>query len=84
MSNRILRAVLFILICLTIPAFVLGAPPKRNITEKDLFDFVWIGDPQMSPDGSRVTYVRVSVNEKKTGYNTAIWMVPTTGEWSRS
>src|SRR5882757_5485500 len=49
---------------------------KRNITEKDLWDFVWIGDPQVSPDGSRVTFVRVTVNEKKEGYNTSIWSVP--------
>ena len=52
---------------------------KRNITEKDLWDFVWIGDPQVSPDGSRVAFVRVTVNEKKEGYNTSIWSVPTTG-----
>jgi dipeptidyl aminopeptidase/acylaminoacyl peptidase len=52
---------------------------KRNITEKDLFDFVWIGDPQVSPDGSRVTFVRVTVNEKKDGYNTSIWTVPLAG-----
>src|SRR4029077_13875943 len=26
---------------------------KRPITEKDLWDFVWFGDPQVSPDGSR-------------------------------
>src|SRR6266403_312816 len=52
---------------------------KRNITEKDLFDFVWIGDPQVSPDGSRVAFVRVTVNEKKEGYNTSIWSVPTAG-----
>ena len=50
---------------------------KRNITEKDLWDFVWIGDPQVSPDGSRVAFVRVSVNEKKEGYNTSIWAVST-------
>src|SRR2546430_3949158 len=50
---------------------------KRNITEKDLWDFVWIGDPQVSPDGSRVAFVRVTVNEKKEGYNTSIWSVPT-------
>jgi dipeptidyl aminopeptidase/acylaminoacyl peptidase len=50
---------------------------KRNITEKDLFNFVWIGDPQISPDGSRVAFVRVTVNEKKDGYNTAIWTVAT-------
>ncbi len=52
---------------------------KRNITEKDLFDFVWIGDPQVSPDGSRVAFVRVTVNEKKDGYNTSIWTVPLAG-----
>src|SRR5438045_54873 len=48
---------------------------KRNITEKDLFDFVWIGDPQVSPDGSHAAFVRVTVNEKKEGYNTSIWSV---------
>ncbi len=52
---------------------------KRNITEKDLWDFVWIGDPQVSTDGSRVAFVRVTVNEKKEGYNTSIWSVPTAG-----
>src|SRR5215467_9925300 len=50
---------------------------KHNITEKDLFDFVWIGDPQVSPDGSQVAFVRVTVNEKKDGYNTSIWSVTT-------
>ena len=46
------------------------AADKRNITEKDLFDFVWVGDTQVSPDGSRVAFVRVTVNEKKEGYKT--------------
>ncbi len=54
---------------------------KRNITEKDLFNFVWAADPQISPDGSRVAFVRVTVNAKKDGYDTAIWSVsPATGE----
>lgn len=48
---------------------------KRPITEKDLWDFVWIGDPQISPDGARVAFVRVTVNEKKEGYNTSIWSI---------
>ena len=50
---------------------------KRNITEKDLFSFNWIADPQVAPDGSRVAFVKVTVNEKKDGYNTAIWLVST-------
>ena len=33
----------------------------------------------MSPDGSRVAFVRVTVNEKKEGYNTSIWSVPVAG-----
>src|SRR6266513_1467204 len=52
---------------------------RRAITEKDLWDFVWIGDPQVSPDGARVAFVRVTVNEKKEGYNTSIWSVPMMG-----
>src|SRR5256886_17397824 len=57
-----------------------AANDKRTITEKDLFDFVWIGDPQISPEGSRVAFVRVTVNEKKEGYNTSIWSVPVAGD----
>jgi dipeptidyl aminopeptidase/acylaminoacyl peptidase len=69
-------------ICLLL-AFIAGIgsaiAEKRNITEKDLFDFVWIGDPQVSPDGSQVAFVRVTVNDKKEGYNTSIWTVPIAG-----
>src|SRR5688572_29884910 len=61
-------------------ALPLRAAEKRLITEKDLFDFVWLGDAQVSPDGARVAFVRVTVNEKKEGYNTSIWMVPTDGK----
>jgi dipeptidyl aminopeptidase/acylaminoacyl peptidase len=58
---------------------IANAFEKRNITEKDLWDFVWIGDPQVSPDGSRVAFVRVTVNDKKEGYNTSIWSVQVAG-----
>jgi dipeptidyl aminopeptidase/acylaminoacyl peptidase len=69
-------------------AFVFIVSPasaqKRNITEKDLFSFVWVADPQISPDGSRVAFVRVNVNDKKDGYDTSIWSVSTSnGEIQR-
>src|SRR3954453_21990015 len=73
-----LRFRLLIGFCLA-AALQLHAADKRNITDKDLFDFVWIGDAQVSPDGGHVAFVRVSVNEKKEGYNTSIWMVSTLG-----
>ena len=76
MRSRLLLVLITITLC-AVPALA----QKRNITEKDLFNFVWAGDPQISPDGSRVAFVRVTVNEKKDGYNTAIWSVsPATGE----
>lgn len=70
-----------VLLLLAIVAIVATADAagKRSITEKDLFNFVWIGDTQASPDGARVAFVRVTVNEKKEGYNTSIWAVATAG-----
>jgi dipeptidyl aminopeptidase/acylaminoacyl peptidase len=57
----------------------LSAAPRRPITEKDIFRFVWIGDPQISPDGKKVVFVRVTVDDKKEGYDTALWIVPADG-----
>jgi Tol biopolymer transport system component len=44
---------------------------KRSITEKDLFDFVWIGDPQVRPDGS-ARVVRARDGERKEGRATKL------------
>jgi dipeptidyl aminopeptidase/acylaminoacyl peptidase len=53
------------------------AAHARVITEKDIFRFQWIGDPQVSPDGSQVAFVRITVDEKKDTYATSIWTVAT-------
>ena len=74
-SGPLIRVSVLLLIVASFAAPALAQ--KRNITEKDLFNFVWIGDPQLSPDGSRVAFVRVTVNDKKDSYNTAIWTVET-------
>ena len=68
----------------TLAAVLLLAAPhaasaKRPIAETDLFKFVWIADPQISPDGRQVVFVRVTVNDKKDGYNTALWIAPADG-----
>ena len=68
-------------VALVLAAQQAGSPPaaRRPITETDLFRFVWIADPQISPDGGRVAFVRVTVNKKKDGYDTALWIVPADG-----
>jgi dipeptidyl aminopeptidase/acylaminoacyl peptidase len=69
----------FVIFVLFVTALATALAEKRPITERDLWDFVWIGDPQVSPDGSHVAFVRITVNEKKEGYNTSIWSVPVAG-----
>jgi dipeptidyl aminopeptidase/acylaminoacyl peptidase len=76
--RRWLRLLPFLLVMLTVAAAAQNAQ-KRAITEKDLFSFQWIGDPQISPDGTRVAFVRVVVNDRKDGYDTSIWVVGTNG-----
>src|SRR5215471_16404783 len=55
------------------------AQGPRVITEKDLFKFTWIADPQISPDGATVAFVRVTVNEQENRYETALAIVPADG-----
>src|SRR5260370_747045 len=48
---------------------------RRPIAETDLFRFVWVGDPQISRDGRRIAFVRVTADAKHDGYETALWIV---------
>ena len=52
------RILLFLVVVVSLQSP--GFAQKRNITEKDLFNFVWAGDPQVSPDGSRIAFIRVT------------------------
>ncbi|QNI30526.1 S9 family peptidase [Alloacidobacterium dinghuense] len=53
----------------------LQAQTKRSITETDLYQFHWIGDTQIAPDGSRVVFVRVDVTPDHKGYATSLWLL---------
>ncbi len=57
-----------------------AAAPKRLIAETDVMKFVWSADPQVSPDGRTVAFVRVDANEKKDEYETSIWIAATAGQ----
>jgi dipeptidyl aminopeptidase/acylaminoacyl peptidase len=72
-----MKKLLLIVLLAVLPSTLLAAP-KRPLTEKDLFRLTWIGDPQLSPDGTEAAYVRVTVDEKADKYVTSIWTVPVT------
>ncbi len=45
----------------------------RPISHQDLFDFQWIGEVRLSPDGGQAVFVKIVVDAKKTGYDTSLW-----------
>jgi hypothetical protein len=67
---------LAVLCCAVLPVNAALAE-TRAITEKDLFLFQWIGDPQLSQDGAEAAFVGVTADEKRTGYETSLWRVST-------
>ena len=69
-----------LLVCLVLSIVsVPGASGRRFITEDDLLKFTWIADPQISPDGTTVAFVRVTVNERDNKYESALYSVPAAG-----
>ena len=80
MSQLHRRSAVIVLLLLTLVDGIPAAQQKRAITEHDLMKFVWVADPQISPDGSRVAFVRVDVDEKADTYDTALWIVSTDGK----
>ncbi len=59
--------------------FLLAAADTRPIAETDIYSFQWIANPRISPDGSRIVYTHVTVNQKHDGYETALWIIPRSG-----
>ena len=64
-------------------AIALPGADRRPITETDIYSFRWIANPRISPDGSRVVYPYVTVNQKKDGYDTSLWIILTSGGTAR-
>lgn len=43
--------------------------------EEDLLRFEWVADPQISPDGTRIAFTRVSVDAEADQYRTRLWLI---------
>src|SRR4051812_44859424 len=77
--RRISRFLVLTCVVFLATPLIIGAQTRRPITQTDLFSFAWAADPQISPDGSKVLFVRVNVAPDKTRYETAIYIVPSDG-----
>jgi dipeptidyl aminopeptidase/acylaminoacyl peptidase len=70
------RVALSALFCFGI---TLLAADRRPISETDIYSFQWLANPRISPDGSQIVFVHVTVNSKHDGYETALWIIPSIG-----
>ncbi len=52
---------------------------KRRLTPEDLYKLVFVSDPQVSPDGKHIAYVRTTIDEKTKEYRSQIWITSTCG-----
>jgi dipeptidyl aminopeptidase/acylaminoacyl peptidase len=52
--------------------------------ETDLLRLTWLADPQISPDGRRIAFVRVTVDTEADGYKTNLWTIDTAGGTPRA
>ena len=77
MTGPALRRIAIVIVVLASFAARPALAQRRPIAEKDLFKFVWVADPQISPDGSQIAFVRVTIDEKKDAYETSIWIAKT-------
>ena len=80
MKTRISVVIVTIVASMAAQEAVQPASQKHSITEKDLFNFVWVANPQVSPDGTRVAFTRVNCDDKRAGYETSIWIAATNGK----
>lgn len=53
--------------------------PKRPITPDDLYRIILVGDPQISPDGSRILFTRKTIDREQNAYLGHLWTVDTDG-----
>ena len=52
---------------------------SRLLTPEDLYAIVLADDPRISPDGSRVAFVKTEIDRESYEYRRSIWIVPATG-----
>ncbi len=74
MRYRILAVLLFVLVAAALPAAA-----TRPMSLDDLLDAARVSDPQLSPDGKWVAFVRTGTDQKTLKRNADLFLVPSDG-----
>ena len=73
------RAAALILAALAAAPIASAAAGKPVFTPLDVFALEWASDPEISPDGARIAYVRRSFDLKSDSRRGVIWLVDRDG-----
>jgi len=65
------------------PLLAQETPSDQLLTVEHYLDFERVSNPQISPDGSRVVYVRAYVDKMADGFDSAIWTMDADGSRHR-
>ena len=65
------------------PAPAIAQIVKPALKPLDVFDLQWVSDPEISPDGRSIAYVRMSFDIKADQPRGVIWLVGTDGKHAR-
>ncbi|MCP1727295.1 dipeptidyl aminopeptidase/acylaminoacyl peptidase [Natronospira proteinivora] len=76
----ILSKLLIALLLVLAVSGALADDKPDGLTPEDYYDFQFISDPQMAPDGGKVAFVRATVSDDRESRESAIWLVGTDGE----
>ena len=74
-----IRAAALLLAALTLLPTAQAAAAKPAFAPMDVFALEWASDPQISPDGARIAYVRQSFDVKSDCRRSVIWLVDRDG-----
>jgi dipeptidyl aminopeptidase/acylaminoacyl peptidase len=60
-----------------------GPPHKPVFGPLDVFDLQWVTDPEISPDGQTIAYIRTAMDIKTDRVHGSIWLVGSDGKHER-
>src|ERR1700722_8894995 len=86
MANRVSMSVKFsaaALLALSVASTGLAQTAKPAFKPMDVFDLQWAADPEVSPDGRNIAYVRMGYDVKTDRARGTVWLVGVDGKNER-